>query len=74
MSRSLRDEERLEFIRADGRVVVTPDTGFLRIASQAGDQHGTAFSHKDAILTGQIIRSPTLGLQSPWFRGDSYAE
>jgi len=38
-------------------VLVTYDTDFLRIASQTNDHPGIAFSHKDVVSTGQIIRS-----------------
>lgn len=58
--RTASDEEQLEFIRSEGRVLVTHDTDFLRIASQTADHPGIAFSHKDTVSTGQIIRSLTL--------------
>ena len=51
------DEEQLQFVRSEGRVLVTYDTDFLRIASQTNDHPGIAFSHKDVVSTGQIIRS-----------------
>ncbi len=55
--RAASNEEQLEFIRAEGRVLVTHDTDFLRIANQTDDHPGVAFSHKDTISTGQVIRS-----------------
>jgi len=58
--RTASDEEQLEFIRAEGHVLVTHDTDFLRIASQTDNHPGIAFSHKDTISTGQIIRSLVL--------------
>jgi predicted nuclease of predicted toxin-antitoxin system len=58
--RSASDDEQLEFIRSQGRVLVTHDTDFLRIANQTTDHPGIAFCHKDMVSTGQIIRSLTL--------------
>jgi len=58
--RTASDEEQLEFIRSEGRVLVTHDTDFLRIASHTDDYPGMAFSHKDTVSTGQIIRALVL--------------
>lgn len=58
--RMTSDDEQLEFIRSEARVLVTHDTDFLRIASQTDDHPGIAFSHKDTVSTGQIIRSLVL--------------
>jgi len=55
--RTASDEEQLEFIRAEGRILVTHDTDFLRIASQTDGHPGIAFAHNDTVSTGQIIRS-----------------
>ena len=58
--RTASDEQQFEFIRSEGRVLVTHDTDFLQIASQTDDHPGMAFSHKDDVSTGQIIRSLVL--------------
>ncbi|MGE0132105.1 MAG: DUF5615 family PIN-like protein [Blastocatellales bacterium] len=63
--RTASDDEQLEFIRSEGRVLVTHDTDFLRIASQTVDHPGIAFSHKDTVSTGQIIRSLALIYEIP---------
>ena len=58
--RTSSDEEQLTYIRNERRVLVTHDTDFLRIASETEDHPGIAFSHKDTVSTGQIIRSLVL--------------
>lgn len=54
------DEAQLEFARQQGRVIVTHDTDFLRLASQTPNHWGIAFCKKDARTIGEIIRSLVL--------------
>jgi predicted nuclease of predicted toxin-antitoxin system len=51
------DLAHLDFIRREGRVVVTHDVDFLRYASQSSDHPGIAYCHMGARLMGEIIRS-----------------
>jgi predicted nuclease of predicted toxin-antitoxin system len=43
-----------------GRVIVTHDTDFLRLASQSADHWGVAFCKKNSRSLGEIIRSLVL--------------
>lgn len=54
------DEAQLEFARQQGRVIVTHDTDFLRLASQTANHWGIAFCKKDVRTIGEIIRSLVL--------------
>jgi len=42
----LSDEAQLAFARNEGRVIVTHDADFLRLASQSSDHWGIAYSKK----------------------------
>ena len=55
--RTLDDPDHLDFIRREGRVVVTHDADFLRYASQSGDHPGIAYCQMGARSVGEIIRS-----------------
>jgi predicted nuclease of predicted toxin-antitoxin system len=55
--RTASDEEQLAFVRAEGRVLVTHETDFSRIASQTHDHPGIAYAHKDTAEIGEMIRA-----------------
>jgi predicted nuclease of predicted toxin-antitoxin system len=50
------DPVHLDFIRREGRVVVTHDADFLRYASRNSDHPGIAYCHIGARPIGEIIR------------------
>jgi predicted nuclease of predicted toxin-antitoxin system len=54
------DSAHLAFCRREGRVIVTDDYDFLRIASARADHAGIAFCHKGRLTIGQIIGGLTL--------------
>lgn len=54
------DEVQLAFACEQGRMVVTHDTDFLRLASQSAAHWGIAFCKKNARSLGEIIRSLVL--------------
>lgn len=54
------DEVQLAFACEQGRVIVTHDTDFLRLASQSAAHSGVAFCKKNARSLGEIIRSLVL--------------
>lgn len=54
--RTADDPDHLDFIRREGRVVVTHDADFLRYASQSRDHPGIAYCHMGARSIGEIIR------------------
>jgi len=41
--RTKNDEAQLQFARTEGRVIVTRDQDFLRLAAQMGDHRGIVF-------------------------------
>jgi predicted nuclease of predicted toxin-antitoxin system len=51
------DMAHLDFIRREGRVVVTHDTDFLRYASENSDHPGIACCHIGARSVREIIRT-----------------
>ena len=51
------DPAHLDFIRREGRVIVTHDADYLRHASQSSDHPGIAYCHMGARSIGEIIRS-----------------
>ncbi len=55
--RTSDDAAHLDFIRREGRVVVTHDADFLRYAAQSRDHPGIAYCHMGARSMGEIIRS-----------------
>jgi predicted nuclease of predicted toxin-antitoxin system len=55
--RTRNDPAHLDFIRHEGRVVVTHDADFLRYASRSSDHPGIAYCHMGARSVGEIIRS-----------------
>lgn len=50
------DEVQLAFACNQGRVIVTHDTDFLKLASQTTDHWGIAFCQKDTRSIGEMIR------------------
>ncbi|MBW4672115.1 MAG: DUF5615 family PIN-like protein [Cyanomargarita calcarea GSE-NOS-MK-12-04C] len=54
------DEVQLAFACSQGRVIVTHDTDFLKLASQSAEHWGVAFCKKNARSLGEIIRSLVL--------------
>jgi uncharacterized protein with PIN domain len=54
------DEEQLAYAVAQGRVVVTQDTDFLRMASAGKDSPGIAFYPNQGRSIGQTIRDVLL--------------
>ena len=55
--RSATDEAQLDYARRQGRVLVTHDTDFLRLAGRSVDHPGIAFCYKTSRSLGEIIRS-----------------
>jgi predicted nuclease of predicted toxin-antitoxin system len=55
--RTRDDPVHLDFIRREGRVVVTHDADFLRYASQSSDHPGIAYCQMGTHSIGEIIRS-----------------
>lgn len=55
--RTANDPAHLDFIRCEGRVVVTHDADFLRYASQSSDHPGIVYCHIGARSVGEIIRN-----------------
>ncbi|OWY66648.1 hypothetical protein B7486_35670 [cyanobacterium TDX16] len=55
--RGQTDEAQLAFACQQGRIIVTHDTDFLKIASQTTEHWGIAFCKKDVRTLGEIIRS-----------------
>jgi predicted nuclease of predicted toxin-antitoxin system len=54
--RTRDDEDHLAFIRAEGRVIVTDDADFLRIASKTNDHPGIVFCMRSKHTLGEIIQ------------------
>ncbi|OUL29930.1 DUF5615 family PIN-like protein [Nostoc sp. 106C] len=54
------DEVQLAFACNQGRVIVTHDTDFLKLASYSTEHWGVAFCHKNSRSLGEIIRSLVL--------------
>ena len=55
--RTLSDREHLKYATTEGRVVVTHDRDFLRMASQGNQHAGIANCHKEARSIGDLIRA-----------------
>ncbi len=55
--RSISDEAQLSFARSEGRVLVTFDADFLRLAASGAAHEGIAYCHPTAAGIGPIIRS-----------------
>jgi predicted nuclease of predicted toxin-antitoxin system len=53
---SRSDQDQLDYARTSGRVLVTHDTDFLRMASQDSDHPGIVYSHRTALSVGEMIR------------------
>jgi predicted nuclease of predicted toxin-antitoxin system len=54
------DEAQLEFSQAEGRVIVTHDDDFLKIASVQTNHPGIAYCRKDAKSVGDIVKQLAL--------------
>lgn len=54
--RTRSDKEHLAFARATGRVIMTHDTDFLRLASLTTEHPGIVYCHKTALSVGEIVR------------------
>lgn len=54
LSRS--DRSQIEYARASGRVIVTHDADFLRMASEGVDHPGIVYSHRTSHSIGEMIR------------------
>lgn len=54
--RTRPDADQLGFAREGGRVIVTHDADFLRIASRTTEHPGIAYCHKTARTLGEIIQ------------------
>ena len=54
---SRSDQAQLEFVRKEGRVIVTHDTDFLRIASATLEHPGVVYCHRTTRTLGEIIKS-----------------
>jgi predicted nuclease of predicted toxin-antitoxin system len=50
------DQTQLEFALAAGRLLVTHDRDFLRIAATGAAHHGIAYSPPQALSIGEIVR------------------
>ena len=55
--RTASDVDQLAFARREGRVLVSHDADFLRMAAQNADHNGIAYCHKSERSLGEIIRS-----------------
>lgn len=53
---SRSDQDQLDYARTSGRVLVTHDTDFLRMASRDSDHPGIVYSHRTALSVGEMIR------------------
>jgi predicted nuclease of predicted toxin-antitoxin system len=51
------DEKQLEYAISEGRVIVTHDADFLRIAERGESHPGIAYSPQESRSVGQIIAS-----------------
>lgn len=58
--RTKADGDQFTFARREGRVLMTHDADFLRMASQSQDHPGIAYCHKTARTLGEIIRRMVL--------------
>lgn len=58
--RTASDAAQLAFARQQGRVLVTHDVDFLRMADRDADHAGIAYCHKSERSLGEIIRSLVL--------------
>src|SRR5919112_5585305 len=54
--RTQNDEAQLQYVRSSGRVIITDDTDFLRIAASTTDHPGVFFCRRTQHSLGEIIR------------------
>lgn len=57
---SAPDEDQLDYIVREGRVIITQDTDFLRLHSAGRDHPGIAFYPAGARSVGDVIRGARL--------------
>lgn len=50
------DQAQIEYARSSGRVIVTHDTDFLRMASQDSEHPGIVYCHRTSHSVGETIR------------------
>lgn len=55
--RELRDTAHWSFIKSEGRVIVTHDVDFLRLANSSLDHPGVVYASKAGHSVGDIIRA-----------------
>lgn len=53
---SRSDRLQIEYAKTSGRVLVTQDTDFLRMASRDSDHPGIVYCHRKAFSLGELIR------------------
>lgn len=58
--RSATDVAQLEYARNAGRVLVTHDADFLRLAAAEIDHAGIAYCHQNKRTVGEIVRTLVL--------------
>ncbi|MEX0678779.1 MAG: DUF5615 family PIN-like protein [Pirellulales bacterium] len=49
------DKDQLAFARANGRVAVSHDSDFLRLAAAGADHEGIAYCHQRNRTIGQVV-------------------
>jgi len=52
---SADDLVQLEFARKEGRIIITHDTGFLRIAATTSEHSGALFCKSEGYSIGKIV-------------------
>lgn len=55
--RTASDQQQLAFANREGRVLLTHDADFLRLAAEGSQHQGTAYCHKASRSVGQMVRS-----------------
>ncbi len=53
---SQSDRLQIDYTKTSGRVIVTHDTDFLRMANQDSDHPGIVYCHRTAFSMGEVIR------------------
>src|SRR2546425_3124472 len=57
---NVSDEDQLAYVIAQGRVIVTQDTDFLRLAAAGREHPGVLYFAAQSLSIGQVIRSVRL--------------
>src|SRR4051794_6239991 len=63
--RGADDTDHIAFGLAQGRVVFTNDSDFLRLHDEGADHAGMAYCHQQSRSVGEIIRAPDLMWEIP---------